>query len=287
MHVKPEYENIVESPERSFTAKVVNRHSRPRLSQAWHFHPEIEICYTRKSHGRRFVGNQISDYQEKDLVMFGSNLPHGFTTDVKCSQVVIQMTPDFLGQTFIDKPELHSIKYLFGYARRGLEFKHGTKKRAGKIIRRLLELEGMSQLLYLLELLHVLADSDDVVEICSEEYALDFNEAHLGRIKIVYDHIMENYREEVSIQEIADKLNISDAAFYKFIKKQTKKTYTQIVNEFRIHHASKLLMTTDKAVSEIGFESGYNNLSYFNRKFKEIMHKTPHGFRSHYLSRNG
>ena len=284
--MKPEYEKIVEPPERSFTAKVVNRSSRPLLSQAWHFHPEIEICSTLKSNGRRFVGNKISDYEESDLVMFGSNLPHGFTTDVYCSQVVIQMTHDFMGQVFLGRPELRPIKHLFFHAKRGLEFRGRSKKKARKIINQLIIKEGLPQLLCLLELLHVLADANDVVEICSEEYALDFNEAQLGRIKIVYDHIMENFKKEVSIKEIADKLNISEAGFYKFIKKQTKKTYTQIINEFRTNYASKLLMTTDRTISQICFESGYNNLSYFNRKFKEIMHQTPHGFRSHYLNRD-
>ncbi len=286
--MKPEYEKIIDPLVRSFTAKIVKRESRPLLSQAWHYHPEIEICFTVKSNGRRFVGNQISDYQEKDLVMFGSNLPHGFTTEVFSHQIVIQMTQDFLGQVFINSPEVRAIKQLFYRAKRGLEFKARSKKQAVKIIKKLLhqdDKDGMYQLLYLLELLQVLADAQDVKEICSEEYALDFNEAHLGRIKIVYDHIMEHFKEEVRIKDISDKLNISEAAFYKFIKNQTKKTYTQIINEFRINHASKMLINSDKTVAQICFESGYNNLSYFNRKFKDIMLQTPHEFRRNYIGR--
>ena len=285
VRMRPEYEKILESPERSFIAKVVSRPNRPLLSQAWHYHPEIEICYTPVSYGRRFVGNQISDYEEHDLVMFGANLPHGFTTDVPSKQIVIQMTDDFLGASFINRPELFAVKKLFASSRRGLIFKDAAKKRSRKIIRKMLKQEGLGQLIYLLELLQLLAETEEVEAICSEEYALDFNEAQLGRIKIVYDHIMDNFREEVSIKEIAGKLNISEAAFYKFIKKHTKKTYTQIINEFRTNHASKLLMTTDKTISQICFESGYNNLSYFNRKFKEIMHETPHSFRGRYLRR--
>jgi len=284
--MKPEYEKIVEPPARSFTTKIVNRKSRPLLSQAWHFHPEIEICYTRKSIGRRFTGNQITDYEEDDLVMFGANLPHGFTTDMYCSQVVIQMTEDFMGQVFIEKPELHSIKSLFTRAKQGLEFNGSIKKKAINIIDKLLKSGGgIPQLLHLLELLQTLADAKQVKAICSEEYSLDLNENQLGRIKVVYGHIMENFKEEVSIKEIADKLNISEAAFYKFIKKQTKKTYTQIINEFRINHASKLLMASDKPISQICFESGYNNISYFNRKFKEVLKQTPLDFKSQYLNR--
>ncbi|MEM9823111.1 MAG: AraC family transcriptional regulator [Bacteroidota bacterium] len=281
--MKPEYEKIIEPAERSFTTRVVNRESRPLLSQAWHYHPEIEICYTVKGYGRRFVGNQISDYQESDLVIFGPNLPHGFTTDLYTSQVVIQLTQDFLGKEFINRPELRVAKKLFTKSLRGLEFKSKTKKKADPIINRLLETEGMSRLLNLLELLQVLATANDVEAICSEEYALDFNEAQLGRIKIVYDFMIKNFKKEVSVKEVADLLNISEAAFYKFIKKQTKKTYTQIINEFRINYATKLLMNTDKSISQICFESGYNNVSYFNRKFREIMNQTPANFKNNYL----
>ncbi len=284
--MKPEYEKIVDLPERSFTVKLVDRKSRPLLSQAWHFHPEIEICYTIESSGRRFVGNQISDYEKSDLVMFGPNLPHGFTTDMQCNQVVIQMTQDFLGSVFINKPELRSIKMLFARSKRGLEFSKETKKKAQKKITKLVTSEGMYRLLYLLELLQLLADAKDVNYICSKEYALDFNESQLGRIKIVFDHIIENYKKEVSIKEIADKLNISEVAFYKFIKKQTKKTYTQIINEFRINFACKLLMNSDKTIAQVCFESGYNNVSYFNRKFKEIMKQTPHDFRNSYINKS-
>jgi AraC-like DNA-binding protein len=124
------------------------------------------------------------------------------------------------------------------------------------------------------------------VPICSEAYALDFQEAQLSRIKVVYNHIMENFTEEVSIKQIADKLNITEAAFYKFIKKQTQKTYTQLINEFRINYAGKLLINTDKTVGEICHASGFNNLSYFNRKFKQLMHRTPNNFRRQYLEKS-
>ncbi|MEM1127195.1 MAG: helix-turn-helix domain-containing protein [Bacteroidota bacterium] len=283
--MKPEFEKVAESPERSFLIRVVERPSRPALSQAWHFHPEIEICYTHKSHGRRFVGNQISDYAEHDLVMLGSNLPHGFTTDVPSSQVVLQMTQDFLGRDFLDKPELHPIKRLFRRSTRGLVFQGATKERVRRLLPEVLHHDGIPQLLRLLELLHVLAVSEDVSELCANEYAMDLTASHAGRIQIVYDHVMDHYQDEIDIKHIANKVSLSEAAFYKFIKRTTKKTYTQIVNEFRIYHAGRMLMSTSKSISEVGYESGYNNMSYFNRKFKSIMQKTPREFRAQYMSR--
>lgn len=277
--MKPEYEIIAEPPERSFTAKVVARKSRPLLSQAWHYHPEIEICFTRESSGKRFVGNQISDYQIGDLVMFGSNLPHGFTTDMRCAQVVIQMTEDFLGTDFIQKPELRQVQSLFERAKQGLEFGVEVKKKAKKAIKKMMNEQGFAQMIHLFDLLNLLANTKDVNPICSEEYSLDLNATSLSRLKIVYDYIVVNYQKEVRIKEVAKLINLTEAAFFKFIKKHTKKTYTQIINEFRISHASKLLMNTDLSIAEICFECGYNNISYFNRKFKSVMGKTPSDFR--------
>ncbi len=282
--MKPEFEIIKEPIERSFIFRTIIRKSRPLLSQAWHFHPEIELCYTTHSNGRRFVGNQISDYREGDLVMFGANLPHGFTTEVYSCQYVMQMTHDFLGLPFINSPELREINHLFHRAKRGLVFKNETRKKIAPMLLEAQHKSGITQLICVLELLQTLAIAKDVEEICSEEYALDFNVSQMGRVKIVYNHIMDHFKEEIRVKEIADKLNISEATFYKFIKTHTKKTYTQIINEFRINYASKLLMTTDKTISQICYESGYNNLSYFNRKFKELLHQTPHQFRSNYIA---
>ena len=280
--MRPEYEKITEPAERSFTAKIVSRESRPLLSQAWHFHPEIEICYTYRSHGKRFVGNQISDYAVGDLVMFGSNLPHGFTTDMPCEQVVIQMTHDFMGRDFIDKPELRILKNLFARAKQGLSFGPETREEAKDVIHKLIGAQGMIQLVHLLHLLDLLAKSVEVAPICSKEYSLELDATHLKRIKLVYDYILQNFRQEMSVREVAEQINLTEAAFFKFIKRHTKKTFTEIVNEFRVNHASKLLMATDMTVAEVCYDSGFNNVSYFNRKFKAITQQTPGTFKQKY-----
>lgn len=272
--------------ERSFTVKTVIRESRPLLSQAWHYHPQLEICFTEKSFGRRFVGNHISDYEEGDMVMFGPNLPHGFTTDGYCQQVVIQMTEDFLGHDFLQKPELRKIRGLFHHAKRGLEVGPNTKLKARDKIDQLKTAEGFHQMIYLLELLGIVAEAEDLAPICSEEYSLDLDATNLNRVKVVYDYIVQHFQEEIRIKTVAGLLNLTEVAFYKFIRRHTKKTFISILNEFRISYASKLLISTDKSISQICFESGFNNASYFNRKFKEVMNQTPHEFRNHYKSRN-
>lgn len=132
-------------------------------------------------------------------------------------------------------------------------------------------------------LLDLLASTEECMTICSDDATLNFDQSSLDRVRLIYDHVMENYQKEVRFKEVADKLNLSEVVFFKFMKKHTKKTYTQLINEFRINHACKLLMNTHSSILQVCFESGFN-ISYFNRKFKQIMMKTPLEFRVHYMS---
>jgi AraC-like DNA-binding protein len=278
--MKPERQLIPDKKEKSFIARRLERKCRPLFSQAWHYHPEIEVCFTQFGHGKRFVGNNIAHYQENDLVMFGSNLPHGFMTNDRCVQIVILFGQDFLGDNFFEKPELANVKTLLGRAKNGLSFRGESRKKAKAIIRKILNSEGLQKTIYFLELLNVLANARDAEPICNEEYIMDLKAVNFDRMKTVYNHIMENYQREISVKEMADLINLTEVSFFKFIKRHTDKTLTQMVNEFRINHATKLLMSTEKSIAEICYECGYNNISYFNRKFREIMDETPTEFKN-------
>lgn len=280
--MKPEFEKIVDYTRSSFIAKEVIRNNRPLLTQAWHYHPEIEICYTVKSEGKRYVGNNISDYQKNDLVMIGSSLPHGFTTDVNCHQIVIQFSEDFLGNGFLEKAELQLIRQLINRSKMGLQFDEKTTKKAKKIIKSILPKQGCGKLINLLKLLNLLSKAKEYHIICTKEYSLNLNLNALSRIKTVLDFIEKNYKKDISIREASQLINLTESAFYKFIKKHTNKKFTQIVNEFRVDHATKLLIQGEMTIAQICYDCGYNNLSYFNRKFKEIMDVKPSEFRNNY-----
>ncbi|MEO1212583.1 MAG: AraC family transcriptional regulator [Bacteroidota bacterium] len=256
----------------------MERPQRPTLKEAWHFHPEVEICLTRKSEGKRFVGNNIEDYRSGDLVMFGSNLPHGFITKKKSNQVVIQMQENFLGNDFLEKPETQIVKDLFFRAKRGLKFEGGIQQKANDKIEELFQLEGLPQVLKLLDLLYLFASTQEYRYITQENYIVDTKMAELKRIQIVYSYILENYQTGVSLEEAAALIPMTKSSFCKFLKKHAKKTFSEIVNEIRISHACELMIQTDMKISSIAYESGFNDISYFNRIFKKIIKSSPKEF---------
>lgn len=282
--MKPEFEKIERKSSNSFVAKVVERDNRPLLSQAWHFHPEIEICYTLKSHGLRYVGNNISEYNERDLVILGSYLPHGFTTIDQSEQYVIQFNKNFLGKDFFHSFEFEKINSFLTLANRGIYIKGSDLESAEKCIESLFEskLSAMERLIRLFDLLNIVSQSSNIEFICSEKYSSNLSKSKLNNVKKIFAFIDENFQHDISIKSASKVVNMTESAFYKFIKRHTNKKFTTILNEYRINHASKLLLSSDFSISEISFKSGYNNLSYFNRIFMHTYKMSPRKFRKLY-----
>lgn len=276
--MKPEYEKIQVRPLHSFLIRIVERPSRLTLKEAWHFHPEVEICLTTQSEGKRFVGNSIEDYKSEDLVMFGANLPHGFITENPSKQIVIQMQENFLGPAFLEKPETIILQELFIKAKRGLQFGDKVRLQAHHKIDKLFQLDGLPKVLKLLDLLYLFASTTDFRYITAENYIVDTKMTELKRIQIVYSYILENYRTGVSLEKAAALIPMTKSSFCKFLKKHAKKTFSEIVNEIRISHACELMIQSDLKIANIAYESGFNDISYFNRIFKKIIKSTPKEF---------
>ena len=106
----------------------------------WHFHPEIELVYVNKGKGKRHIGNHISYFNNSQLVLIGSNLPHiGYIDRLTTngSETLIQFLPDFLGKDFFKIPEMAAIATLFERAKKGVRFNIEIKQRIGAKIEKI------------------------------------------------------------------------------------------------------------------------------------------------------
>jgi transcriptional regulator GlxA family with amidase domain len=101
----------------------------------------------------------------------------------------------------------------------------------------------------------------------------------LDRINRIYAYVIANYTQEVHLDEVAHLANMTETAFCRYFKKVTNKTFVSLVTEFRIKHACQLLRTSNKSMAEICFESGFGNISHFNKQFKHYMNETPLQYR--------
>lgn len=266
-------ERISTSPAASF---IVKRRRDPRFDFAWHYHPEVELTWIVRSRGRRFVGDSIQDYRDGDLVLLGPNLPHTWHSEPgrRHEAVVAQFAPDFLGEL----PELRGVRALFERAARGLSFGGRTLKAVARILDGLEEVDGLPRLRALLEILERLAAARDVRPLSSRPYA-EPRKGDMERIDRVCGYLAERYAGDVGLAEAAAVAHLSVPAFCRFFKSRTGKTLVGYLNELRIGRACRLLMETERSVSDIGYDSGFHNLSNFNRRFRALKGVSPREFR--------
>lgn len=97
----------------------------------------------------------------------------------------------------------------------------------------------------------------------------------INNIKIILEEIKENYSEQISIDDLAKKLNFSKSHFMHYFKKHMGITCVEYINEYRLNIAAKLLVSTDMTITEIANKVGIENCSYFNRLFKRAFDVSP------------
>lgn len=262
----------------------VKRFSEPCKNRRpqWHFHPELELVYVNGGGGKRHIGNHVSYFRNGELVFIGSNLPHyGFTDRLSGnkSETVVQMKPDFMGNVFFELPEMKEIGRLFERARMGLSFHGKTRRQLGSRIEKLPELESFNRLLEVISIIHALAVSTEYSLLNAQGLVLEIGMQDNNKVNIIYDFVRDNFTRAITLEEIADLASMTEPAFCRYFKKISGKTFTRFVNEYRLVHASKLLAERPSSITEICFQSGFNNFSHFNKKFKEFTGKSPSEYR--------
>lgn len=248
----------------------------------WHFHPELELVYVNKGQGKTHIGNHLSYFNNSQLILIGSNLPHNGFTDrltTNGTETTVQFKSSFLGKDFVNVPEMNAIVSLFDRARKGIRFKIDAKKKIGPKIDKLVEYEGLERVLKFLEILNYLATTDEYILLNADGFAFETEPQDSAKIDIIFKHVNRNFKNHISLDEIADKVSMTVPAFCRYFKKSTGKTFTQLVNEYRVVHATKLLTESQMSITDVCFECGFNNFSHFNKQFNEFTGKSASKYR--------
>lgn len=281
---KPSLEKVEHSFGRSFSYMRFND-SAPNNDPLWHYHPEVELVFVEKGNGKRHIGNHISYYTDGDLVMIGSNLPHyGFTDRLTARnrENIIQFHPDIIQQAFDKVPEMRKVSELISQSQHGLSYYGKTKEKVGELTNNMAIQSHFDQFLSLLSILHLLTQSKEYHLLNATKMTVQASLQDHVRIKVVFNHVINQFHTNVPLEEAASMINMTVPSFCRYFKKQTSKTFTQFVNEYRITHACKLLSETSRAISDICFECGFNNFAHFNKQFKKVTGQNPTTYRAEF-----
>lgn len=252
-----------------------------------HAHKHYELSLIPSGRGKRVVGNNVSIFENCDLILIGPDLPHRYeiiesdrNNSPEC--LVLYISVGLIQSGLIQIPEFDKIKNLFSRALSGIVFRSYDVKTITNQIERLGSSNGIESMIALLDLLKALSEIEEQ-EIISLAHGLPLSlYKDLDQVKKVYDYVLRNIQENITLETAAEILHMAPGSFCRYFKKRTGKPFIQYLKEIRMSVASQMLSQTEKPISQICIESGYNNLANFNFYFKKTMKLTPSEYRKNF-----
>jgi AraC-like DNA-binding protein len=287
--MKPPLKKSLESPHQSYIVRALKE---PYFDPNWHFHPHYQLFTVIEGTGTRFIGDDIRHFEAGDTVFLGPNLPHLWRSDrpyfernstLQTQGIVVYFTEVFLGKDFFEKTEMYALKQLLINSERGLDIQNGLKEILVEDLKELNNLSGFDGVLKLLSMLQKLAQTNDHQFITSLNYENNHKISETERMRLVHEYVMKHYKEKISLSEVAALANMAEAAFCRYFKSRTNKTFSDFVSEIRIGHACKLLMNNKISIAQVCYESGYNTVSNFNSQFKTLKGQSPKQYQKMYV----
>jgi AraC-like DNA-binding protein len=266
---------------------IVKQEKAAQFAAPFHFHDAYEFTYIVKGQGKFYGGNRLMNFTDGDIYFFGPGFPHYFVNEKvfvqsgeQAHSIAVQFGEDCLGRDFFLKPELKTIKGLLKTAQHGIKI-NKPNDQINTLIYALTEQKGIKELILFIQLLDEVSTlpKDQLTIISPAGYKHLSDDESGNKLDVVYKYVLENFKGDVNTKKAAGLAYMNEAAFCRYFKRRTKKTLSQFVNDVRITHATYLLEEKDMSISEICFECGFENLSYFNRQFKFILNKTPFAYR--------
>lgn len=246
-----------------------------------HQHDEIQISFIEKGNGTLVIGDSVYSYNDGNIFIIGSNLPHAFKSDKSSNEISIMLTLFFtkhsFGEHFFDLNELREIELFFKKAKQGVFVETNLEEIKQHFIQ-LKKATKLERFILLLKILKLIATAKTAV-LTNFVNPKKYSDNEGKRLRTIFEYTIENSHQKITLEEIADIANMTKNAFCKYFKKRTNKTYFNFLTEVRIENACKYLKDKEEySIADIAFKTGFNNISNFNRQFKVIKKTTPSSF---------
>jgi AraC-like DNA-binding protein len=260
----------------------------------WHSHNEFELVYIISGSGKKFAGESMVSFSDHDLTFIGPNTPHFFLADDRyyddndafCHWWVVQFSKDIFPSVMDNLEAFGPISRILWLSQYGIHFSADeTRKRVFKTIKSMNETDGLNRIITLYHLLNFIGRDQSIEILCKEK-----PELHPGTnndiINRVYSYLLKNFKKNILLEDLAQLTHMRITTLCTYYKRHTLKSIIESLNEIRISHACKLLVNSRLDINQIAYESGFRNISNFNRHFLKNMKVTPKNYRNSFNEKN-
>jgi len=283
--MKPVFEQIYFNNSQSLNIYELNVDC---FNSPLHFHPEVEIVLILESFGKRFVGESVEFFNAGDLLIIGPNVPHVWLNDklfldennkLKARALVVQFNLNIFDNFLINCNEFSKVSSILQESKHGIVIEDSLKDIVTKELINIPKQKGVKRITKLIELLEFIKDMNHY-KLLNKEKIISKELTHESKnFTSLNQYLLNNYSKNIDIEIAANLMGMTVTSFSRFFKKITRVNFTKYINQLRIDYACKLLIDDFYSISQICYEVGFNNLSYFNRTFKLIIGKTPKEYR--------
>jgi AraC-like DNA-binding protein len=264
------------------------RKTIPHFGEDWHYHEDYELFYPINGTGVRIVGDSIDYFNENELVLLGSKVPHLFKNELEDSSsqvdyIIIKFKPILINKFVDNVPEFSNVKSLLENAHQGTIFEQMDNYLILEDLIRICESKGADRLIRLISTLNRLALIKQTRSLTSVNFNLICLESeNEDRLQRVINFIVKNYVSEISLKELSDLSYMTTNSFCRYFKERTGKTAFQFIREYRISRACQMIINSRKSISQICRDTGFNSFSSFNRVFKAVKGISASEYKSKY-----
>ena len=245
-----------------------------------HIHAYCEIFYLKTGSCIYHVNNNTYHLAagEAMVVTPGDSHCTSYEGLVPCERIIVYCKPEAIPDTFLDKHD--SISKNLNRSGKIILDKKGQLKIEALLLR-LMEENNMpdkhsSELLCLLVMEMLLCLDRSGIFVCEK---LPVNDGISTDIADTLTYIAQNYRLPLSLEEVANQINLSPTYLSKKFRKTTGVTFKEYVNYIRIKQAVQALLTTDDSITKIAVDCGFNSSNYFKDIFRKVNGVSPRAFR--------
>ncbi|MDE6654764.1 MAG: AraC family transcriptional regulator [Muribaculaceae bacterium] len=254
-----------------------------------HRHADLELNFVSNCSGaRRVVGDSMEKLGDYDLALIGCGLEHCWE-HAECDhsdkrEITIQFSASLLSDELLGKNPMKTIHNLLKRSANGVAFGMMTIMRLYSRLDDLTkEQPSFLRLLNFLEILYHLSNSEDSRQLATTSFSNTSVTSDSRRVMKVEEEINRRYSDKLTLEELASIAGMTPTAFSRFFKRRTGRTLSEYIIDIRLGHAARQLVDTTMTIAEICYDSGFTNLSNFNRAFKRKKGCSPRTFRDNYL----
>ena len=274
---------------------IIKEEKLPHFYPHLHRHAEVQLTWIIGGDGTLVAGNSMHNFQKNEIFWIGAKQPHVFksTPDYfenkskkRTHSIDIFFNVDMQLFPFFSLPEMRSLKTFIDQQNNGFSVPKNKVNGISKKMLLVSSTSGAEQFIHFIDLLKEFSTLPNVNPLSSESVTVKVNDTEGIRIANIYNYVMQNYKEPITLEEVAKIAYMTPQAFCRYFKKHTHNTLVSFVNQVRVNEACKKLVEhQNDTIACIAYDTGFNSITNFNRVFKSVVKKSPKEYLESYMQK--